>query len=196
MFSTRTRIVGLGICVLWILFFTGRFQPFARPAPPPPPRATVPQYLPWASGTTARVNQGNGGSFSHFNEWNRYAWDFGLPLGTPLYAGVAGTVEIAADGCAFTRPTCNTNYGNTVAIRAADGTCARFAHLNTVAVFPGQTVAVGTKVGTVGSTGHSTGPHLHYLREICGTGVALPSSFVEAGVPRQGADVTSALPPG
>jgi hypothetical protein len=67
------------------------------------------------------------------------------------------------------------------------------AHLNSISVYPGMAVTRGTPIGTVGSTGHATGPHLHYQREVCVTGVSLPSRFVEAGVPAGGAFVTSAL---
>jgi murein DD-endopeptidase MepM/ murein hydrolase activator NlpD len=201
-FSARTRTVGLSFCLLWVLFFTGHLRPLfhfvaAHAATrPPAPRAMVASYLPWAPGTTARVTQGNGGTLSHDDPWNRYAWDFGLPLGTPLYSGLPGVVVFAAGGCPVTGHDfrCNSGYGNTVTVRAADETCARFAHLNTLAVYPGQVVVRGTPIGTVGSSGHATGPHLHYQREVCATGIGVPSSFAEAGVPAKGQDVTSALP--
>jgi hypothetical protein len=198
-FSRRTRIIGLGFCVLWALFFTGQFRPltafgFAHTAEELP-RATVPQYLPWKAGRAVHVNQGNNGPLSHDNLGNRYAWDFGLPLGEPLYAGFTGVVEFALDGCPTDRHDfyCHAGWGNTVSVRAADGTCARFAHLSTVSVYPGMAVTRGTPIGTVGATGHATGPHLHYQREVCATGVSLPSRFVEAGVPEGGTVVTSAL---
>jgi peptidase M23-like protein len=108
--------------------------------------------------------------------------------------GLAGVVAFTAEGCAIIDS--HGDYGNTVTVRAADGTCARFAHLSTVAVVPGQVVALGALIGTVGSSGHSTGFHLRYQREVCETGRSVPSRFVEAGVPLGGVDVTSALPAG
>ena len=56
---------------------------------------------------------------------------------------------------------------------------------------PGQTVVAGTQVGTTGSSGHSSGTHLHYARVHCRSGMSVPSGFIEAGVPAGGTDVTS-----
>jgi hypothetical protein len=84
-------------------------------------------------------------------------------------------------------------YG--VAVRVGDGTCARFEHLKTLDVSVDQVVGVGVQIGTAGSSGSSTGTHLHYQREDCHTGRSLPSSFVGTGTPVEGAYVTSAMPP-
>jgi hypothetical protein len=98
-------------------------------------RATVPQYLPWA-GLTVHVDQGNGGQFSHCDDWNRYAWDFGLARATAVQAGVPGIVVAAEGGCAVDRHdfTCHHGAGNDVKMRVSDGTCARYMHLETIAV--------------------------------------------------------------
>ncbi|HEY6891986.1 MAG TPA: M23 family metallopeptidase [Solirubrobacter sp.] len=201
MFSKRTRIAGLTFSVLWILFFTGQLRPVVRsllePAAAHPPRATVPQYLPWTPGRAVRVLQGNNGTFSHQTPENRYAWDFGLRHGEPIFVGLAGVVDRVATGCdVVDSQHCNGGYGNTVSVRALDGTCARFGHLDKVAVVEHQVVALGAFIGTVGSSGRSTGFHLHYQREVCETGIAIPSRFVEAGVPHHDEYVTSGLPLG
>jgi murein DD-endopeptidase MepM/ murein hydrolase activator NlpD len=198
-FSKRTRVVGLSFCLVWVVYVTGQFRPLvhliAADASARVPRATEPQYLPWTAGKTVRVGQGNGGAFSHRDSGNRYGWDFLLRWGEPVLSGVAGGVVFMFDGCLPIHSLkCNHGRGNTVLVRAADGTCARFGHLRTVAVLFGQVVGLGSLLGTVGSSGFSTGPHLHYQREDCESGLALPSSFVEAGVPLGGSDVTSALP--
>lgn len=64
--------------------------------------------------------------------------------------------------------TCNWGYGNGVVIKHSDGSgYSMYAHLNAVSVTKGATVAQGQKIGTMGSTGNSTGAHLHF--EMAGT---------------------------
>ena len=58
------------------------------------------------------------------------------------------------------------NYGNLVEIRHSDGRRTRYGHLDEIKVEVGQWIEKGQMVGTVGQTGRSTGPHLHFeLRE-------------------------------
>jgi len=52
-------------------------------------------------------------------------------------------------------------YGNAVLINHGDGLSSLYAHLSRITVFPGEEVTILTKIGEVGSTGHSTGSHLH-----------------------------------
>jgi len=59
-------------------------------------------------------------------------------------------------------------YGNMVEIEHAEGVNTRYGHLSAILVSDGQTVAAGTPIGRVGSTGRSTGPHLHYETRIDG----------------------------
>lgn len=83
------------------------------------------------------------------------AYDFAAPTGTPIYAVQSGTVLIA-------KPTgYNGGYGRYVVINFTDGRQAIFGHMSEVAATPGQTVKKGDIIGYVGSTGKSTGPHLH-----------------------------------
>ncbi len=79
--------------------------------------------------------------------------DFTAPTGTPVRAVAAGTVEGSTAGAA---------YGNHVLINHGDGTWTLYAHLNGTDVFPGATVSAGQVIGSVGSTGNSSGPHLHF----------------------------------
>jgi murein DD-endopeptidase MepM/ murein hydrolase activator NlpD len=160
-------------------------------------RASQLQYLPWAGGRTVYVIQGNNGRQTHLHNRSQYGWDFGLRYGEPVLSGIAGVVVSARDGCAPTKSWgCNDGYGNTVAMRVGDGTCARFMHLIAVAVAVDQAVLIGARIGTTGSSGSSYGYHLHYQREDCDTGRSLPSSFLETDPPVEGMYVTSALPAG
>ena len=78
--------------------------------------------------------------------------DFAMPTGTPVLAVADGKIENANWG---------KSYGNQV-VQKVDGGWVIYAHLNKVRCKPGQVVKKGSIVGEVGSTGNSTGPHLHF----------------------------------
>jgi murein DD-endopeptidase MepM/ murein hydrolase activator NlpD len=78
--------------------------------------------------------------------------DFAAPIGTRVGALSTGTVVFAGQ---------QSGYGNKVEIRHWDGTVSWYGHMSSIAVSVGQSVTPGEKVGEVGNTGHSTGPHLH-----------------------------------
>jgi murein DD-endopeptidase MepM/ murein hydrolase activator NlpD len=79
--------------------------------------------------------------------------DFTAPEGTAVRAVHAGTVLIGGAGEA---------YGNHVILNHGDGTYTLYAHLSSITVSAGATVAAGDTIGAVGSTGNSSGPHLHF----------------------------------
>lgn len=79
--------------------------------------------------------------------------DFHAASGTSVVSVGAGTVVEAGWAGA---------YGNNVVIRMNDGTYTQYAHLSSVGVSAGQSVAPGSRIGLSGSTGNSTGPHLHF----------------------------------
>lgn len=79
--------------------------------------------------------------------------DISTPTGTRVHAPADGVVVSCADKGA---------YGNTVMIDHGYGTVTRYGHLASFGVRPGQRVRRGDVIGFVGSTGRSTGPHLHY----------------------------------
>lgn len=79
--------------------------------------------------------------------------DFAAPTGTPILASAAGTVVMAGWGG---------GYGNVVILDHGKGMRTRYAHMSKVGVRNGQKVGQGQLIGRVGSTGLSTGPHLHY----------------------------------
>jgi murein DD-endopeptidase MepM/ murein hydrolase activator NlpD len=82
--------------------------------------------------------------------------DLSASQGTPAKAISAGTVVHAGYGYA------GAAYGNHVVLKLADGKYALYGHLASSTVRKGQTVSAGQMVGTVGSTGNSSGPHLHF----------------------------------
>ncbi len=80
--------------------------------------------------------------------------DFGVPCGTPVHAAGAGTVVNRSFSGA---------YGNRVVVRHGDGLQTSYNHLTGQSVTVGQQVTTATVVGRVGSTGLSTGCHLHFM---------------------------------
>ena len=92
-----------------------------------------------------------------------YGWRWGRmhrgvdvagPVGTPIVAAATGVVEQAGWNSG--------GYGNLVEIRHPDGSMTRYAHNNSLSVSAGQTVRQGQQIAEMGSTGYSTGPHLHF----------------------------------
>ena len=79
--------------------------------------------------------------------------DVPAPSGTHIYAAKSGVV---------TTSTYNRSYGNYVVVSHSDGTSTLYAHMSSRKVSVGQKVAQGDVIGITGSTGHSTGPHLHF----------------------------------
>lgn len=160
--------------------------------------ATPPDmYVPFATGSRVVVSQGPqapcGRGFTHaptacngfFGPFNQWAWDFAVPVGTPVRAATGGTVVRAGVQ--------GGGYGFTVVVRTPRGDCARYQHLQagTIAVRVGQPINVYDLLARSGATGNVTGPHLHFGREDCRTSYSLPSSFLDVGTPGMGATVTS-----
>lgn len=97
--------------------------------------------------------------------------DFPGAFYTPIMATAPGVVSFTG---------VRSGYGNTVEIDHGGGFKTRYAHLQGVAVRVGQRVVIGQRVGAMGSTGRSTGPHLHY--EVWVNGRAQnPNRFLKAG---------------
>ncbi|OGG52949.1 hypothetical protein A2764_03985 [Candidatus Kaiserbacteria bacterium RIFCSPHIGHO2_01_FULL_55_79] len=82
--------------------------------------------------------------------------DLAAKAGTPVMASAAGTVVVAKSGGY------NGGYGNYVVIQHGNGSQTLYSHMSTVSTYVGATVVQGQVIGAVGSTGKSTGPHLHF----------------------------------
>ncbi|MEW2328413.1 M23 family metallopeptidase [Micromonospora chersina] len=80
--------------------------------------------------------------------------DFAMPAGTPIHAAAAGTVVKAGDA--------GDGYGNSVFVDHGNGYLTHYAHQSRLIVSVGDKVKAGQVIGYEGSTGDSTGPHLHF----------------------------------
>lgn len=93
--------------------------------------------------------------------------DIGAAWGSPIYAAIDGVVQFAGRSA---------GYGNFVKLNHANNIASGYGHMSRILVHPGQHVARGQQIGAVGSTGMSTGPHLHW--EVWKNGVSInPRGF-------------------
>jgi len=88
--------------------------------------------------------------------------DIGAAYGTAVLAANSGTVTLAG---------WNSGYGNCIVIDHGGGKATLYAHLSSIGVSKGQSVTKGNQIGKVGSTGNSTGPHIHFEILINGSAV-------------------------
>ncbi|MDJ0686837.1 MAG: M23 family metallopeptidase [Alphaproteobacteria bacterium] len=111
-----------------------------------------------------------------YNKMHKGA-DFAAPTGTPIYAAGNGVVEAAG---------WNGGYGKYIRVRHNDTYKTAYGHMSRIAVSRGKRVRQGQVIGYVGSTGRSTGPHLHYEvhkngRQVNPLGVRLPTGRTLSG---------------
>lgn len=97
--------------------------------------------------------------------------DFAAPTGTPIFA--------AADGVVTDAGWTNGGYGNIVELRHSDGSVALYAHTSRVYVSKGQVVNRGQAIAEVGTTGRSTGPHLHFEVQPDGKNAVDPMDYLQ-----------------
>lgn len=97
--------------------------------------------------------------------------DMAASIGTPVYATADGVVTYAG---------WSTGYGRLIKIRHEFGIETRYGHLNAIRVEVGQRVSRGDRIGDMGNSGRSTGPHLHYEVRVNGSPVN-PMTFIRAG---------------
>lgn len=96
--------------------------------------------------------------------------DLAGPVGTPIYAPADGTVVTAG---------VESGYGNVIKIQHAFGISTVYGHLSKFRVTKGQKVSRGDRIGDMGNTGRSTGPHLHYEIRVSGNPTN-PMTFIKA----------------
>lgn len=100
------------------------------------------------------------------NNYYHRGVDYAAPLGAPIIAPAAGKIALVgreAEGFVI--------HGNTVGIDHGQGVVSIFLHLNQISVSEGQSVAAGQQIGTIGTSGASTGPHLHWGLYVHGVAV-------------------------
>jgi murein DD-endopeptidase MepM/ murein hydrolase activator NlpD len=102
-----------------------------------------------------------------------------MHTGLDLHGEIADPVRATADGTVIAAGW-NGGYGRVVDVDHHNGLSTRYAHLSSIDVRVGQSVKSGQIVGKVGSTGRSTGPHLHYETRLKGEAVD-PQKFLRAG---------------
>jgi murein DD-endopeptidase MepM/ murein hydrolase activator NlpD len=131
--------------------------------------AAIPAYMPvkdyrYTSGFGVRYDPFNGATAMHAGV------DMAGAQGEPIYAAASGTVQQAGR---------SNGYGNLVELAHGKGIDTRYGHLSAIVVRAGEHVAQGQLIGRMGSTGRSTGTHLHYEVRIDGQAVN-PRPFLEA----------------
>ena len=145
------------------LYEAQQFENAIRALPLGPP-VDVPDY---------RETSGFGYRSDPFNRRTAFheGTDFGAYYGAPIISTAPGTVTFAG---------VKGGYGRVVEVDHGGGFRTRYGHMNSIAVQAGAKIGIGQKLGTMGSTGRSTGPHLHY--EIYFRGKSYdPIKFLRAG---------------
>jgi murein DD-endopeptidase MepM/ murein hydrolase activator NlpD len=110
--------------------------------------------------------------------------DFMAPTGTPIFAAAAGVVTNAAY---------HVGYGNLVEIEHDQKTTTRYAHASKLLVKQGDVVRLGQVVALVGSTGRSTGPHLHFEVRVDGQAKNPTAFFTKQNLPPVSPSTLTAL---
>ena len=107
--------------------------------------------------------------YKRFGLFAHNGLDYAAPLGTLVLAAHAGTVQVGSDPG---------GYGNWVRVAGGRMTTI-YAHLSQITVSAGQAVQAGQHIGMVGSTGNSTGPHLHFGLRLHGVRSAAYGGWVD-----------------
>jgi murein DD-endopeptidase MepM/ murein hydrolase activator NlpD len=128
----------------------------------------IPQVLPAAA---AMISSGFGYRSDPFLGTAAFhaGLDFKGPIGAPIFAAARGRVAFVGQ---------RNGYGNCVEIDHGNGLMTRYAHMSAFRTRVGETVVAGQTIGAVGSTGRSTGPHLHFEVRLNGQPVN-PRPFLE-----------------
>lgn len=160
-----------------------------------PLREQSPYLLPWPEGITRVCTQGNRAIISHRDPGELYAFDFAMPIGSPISAAREGVVISADDehdGNGLEKP------ANYIIIRHSDSSFAMYAHIRQFGsrVKKGEYVRQGQIIAESGNVGFSTSPHLHFHVYVLDAGWrSIPITFrdvtIRSGIPRMWLRYTS-----
>jgi LysM repeat protein len=132
----------------------------ARVSPTPAPKPTITQTASTAvspsipaSGSNKMAWPTEGHRITQYYSWRHTGLDIANKTGTPIYASDSGTIEFSG---------WSTGYGYNIVINHGGGKKTRYAHLSQMFISVGQRVAIGEHIAAMGSTGWSTGPHIHF----------------------------------
>ena len=135
-------------------------KPYVAPPPPQKPKLASLKQIFNEPIVDTEVAEGkmlwpNGcHTITQYFNWRHTGVDIACPKGTPIRA--------ADDGVVYDTANLNTGYGHYVFIDHGGGKTTRYGHMTTIYVTVGESVKRGQILGLEGSTGHSTGPHLHF----------------------------------
>lgn len=151
----------------------------------PTPGLTPRYLLPFPPGEAYELTQGNCGEESHGGHF-RYAFDFRMPVGTPVVAARSGVVVTVRDE----NPDGTRRPGdeNILIVEHADGELSRYIHLRQhgALVAEGERIAAGDTIARSGNSGRSAFPHLHFdVADRCGPDGCrtAPAAFLNAEPP-------------
>ncbi|MGW3395817.1 transglycosylase family protein [Streptomyces hydrogenans] len=128
-------------------------QPKPQPKPQSKPKPAAPREDRYSAPVSAEIGTRYGKPGSSWSSGYHTGVDFPVPTGTTVKAVSDGKIVSAGWGGA---------YGYQIVVRHDDGRYSQYAHLSAVSVREGQRVTGGQRIGRSGSTGNSSGPHLHF----------------------------------
>ena len=166
-----------------VLVLPGAVPP--PPPPPPPPPAAVPAappvvapqpaYQPAAVSEPdpqpALARASSGYIWPFYSSISQYFSSYHHGIDIDGFGRYGATISAAASGTVVLAAYQDYGYGNYVIIQHADGSSTLYGHLSEIWVSQGQYVSQGQGIGALGSTGYSTGPHLHFEVHIGGVAV-------------------------
>ncbi|MEV7506529.1 transglycosylase family protein [Streptomyces sp. JL4002] len=132
-------------------------KPAEKPAEKPAPQPASAQQKPAGQGFTAPVDAALGTAYRVSGS----SWSSGYHTGVDFPVATGTTVKSVGPGQVVSAGWAGA-YGYQVVIRHSDGRYSQYAHLSALSVKSGQQVSGGQRIGRSGSTGNSTGPHLHF----------------------------------
>ncbi|MGW6843208.1 transglycosylase family protein [Streptomyces sp. NPDC054958] len=132
-------------------------KPVEKPAEKPAPEPASAQQKPAAGGFSAPVDAALGTAYRVSGS----SWSSGYHTGVDFPVATGTTVKSVGPGAVVSAGWAGA-YGYQVVIRHTDGRYSQYAHLSALGVKAGQQVSAGQRIGRSGSTGNTTGPHLHF----------------------------------